>query len=50
MIGPPYALTFGLAHRVVSTRQLLDESIEIAKNIALKAPLATKMALLAVKH
>ena len=50
MIGATEALQMGLANMVVSQEELMDVSIKMAKKMAQKAPLAVKMAMMAVHH
>ncbi len=50
MIGAPEALQMGLANMVVKPEELLGAATEVAKKIAQKAPLAVKMAMMAVQH
>jgi enoyl-CoA hydratase len=50
MIGAQEALQLGLANRVVAPEGLIPAAVEAAKKIAQKAPLAVKMAIMAVNH
>ena len=50
MIKAQDALQMGLANMVVKQEDLMDTSIKIAKKIMGKAPLAVKMAIVAVNH
>ena len=44
------AVDMGLASLMVKPEELMEKTIEVAKKIAAKAPLAVKMALYAVKY
>jgi enoyl-CoA hydratase len=50
MIDADKAVEIGLANLMVKHEEILKQSIEIAKKIATKAPLAVKAALSAVKY
>jgi enoyl-CoA hydratase len=50
MIEAKKAAEIGLANIVVKPDELMEKSIEIAKKVATKAPLAVKMALFAVNY
>jgi enoyl-CoA hydratase len=50
MISAQEALQMGLANRVVKGEGLMDASMDVAKKIIQKAPLAVKMALTAVNY
>jgi len=50
MIGAEEALQMGLANMVVKPEELMDASVKVAKKIIGKAPLAVKMALIAVNQ
>ena len=50
MISAQEALQMGLANKVVKHEELMDASIEVAKKIIQKAPLAVKLAMTAVHY
>ncbi len=50
MVGAQDALQLGLANMVVKSDELIDAAAGVANKIAQKAPLAVKMALMAVNH
>jgi len=50
MISAQEALQMGLANMVVKQEELMDVSIKVAKKIIQKAPLAVKMAMMAVRY
>jgi len=50
MINAAKAVDIGLANLMVRPDELMEKTIEVAKKIATKGPLAVKMALLAVKY
>jgi enoyl-CoA hydratase len=50
MVGAEDALHMGLANRVVKPEELMAAAVETAKKIMQKAPLAVKMAMMAVQH
>ncbi|MGD8230135.1 MAG: enoyl-CoA hydratase-related protein [Desulfobacteraceae bacterium] len=50
MIDAAAAVDFGLVNQMVRQDELMEKSIEAAKKIASKGPLAVKMALFAVKY
>jgi enoyl-CoA hydratase len=50
LISAQEALQMGLANMVVKQEDLMDASIKVAKKIIEKAPLAAKMAMIAVYH
>ncbi len=50
MIDAATAVDIGLANLMVKPDELLEKSIEVARKIATKAPLAVKMLLVAVKY
>jgi enoyl-CoA hydratase len=50
MIDAATAVDFGLVNQVVKQGELMEKSIEAAKKIASKGPLAVKMTLFAVKY
>lgn len=50
MIDAAKAVDIGLANLMVKPDELMGKSIEVARKIATKAPLAVKMALIAVKY
>ena len=50
MIDAAKAVDIGLANLMVKPDELMEKSIEVARKIATKAPLAVKMALFAVKY
>ncbi|MDO8722536.1 MAG: enoyl-CoA hydratase-related protein [Syntrophales bacterium] len=49
-ISAQEALQMGLANKVVKPEELIDAATEVAKKIAQKAPMAVKMALMAVNR
>lgn len=50
LIDAPTAVELGVASLMVKPEKLMDEVIGVAEKIAAKAPLAVKMALIAVKY
>ena len=50
MIDAPKAVDIGLANLMVKPEELMEKTVELARKIATKAPLAVKMALSAVKY
>jgi enoyl-CoA hydratase len=50
MISAQEALGMGLANMVVNQEELIDVSMRVARKIVQKAPLAVKMAMMAVNH
>lgn len=50
MVGAQDALQMGLANMVVKPEELMNAAAEAARKIAAKAPLAVKMAMMAVYH
>jgi len=50
MIDAAKAVDFGLANLMVKPDELMEQSMDVAKKIATKAPLAVKMTLYAVKY
>ena len=50
MIDAARAVDLGLANLMVKPDELMEKTLEVAKKIATKAPLAVKMALVAVKY
>ncbi len=50
MLGAQEAFQMGLANKVVKPEELMSAAVETARKIAQKAPLAVKMAMMAVQH